>query len=103
MFGDGSLHAFQIALLQNRLAASPCSSVETCDAMSLITTQPVVDNDFAASHDVSHFKRAAALTFEQDHLAAPPKGVTVAMLITLFQRHTFIGAQLDLLDASHDA
>ena len=103
MLGHARFDRFHIGLLQNGFAATFRAGLQTCDAVSLIPMQLVVDHDFTAAHDLCHLLRSAALAFEQNHLAASTKNWTAPLTIALFQRLNFNGTQLDSLDPSHKA
>ncbi len=64
---------------------------------------PVMNRHLATSHNLCHLARSAPLTFEQDHLAAPPQSITGAVALTLLKHRSCGGAQLDNGDSRHES
>lgn len=91
MLGDCRLDAFQIAVLQDGFATLPRPGFKTRNALLPVAMDSALNRHLATSYDLRHLTRGATLTFEQDHLASPPKSVAGATLITLFQGRPFSG------------
>ena len=64
---------------------------------------PLMNRHLTDSYQLAHLARSQTLTFEQDHLAAPPQSITGAVALTLLKRRSCGGAQLDNGDSRHES
>jgi len=103
MLGHSRTHTFQIGLLQDRFAAPARFGRQAVNPLIMVTMNPIMNRHLATAHNLCNLTRSASLTLEQNHLAAPPKSGACAVLMTVFQRRSLSGTQLNDLDSWYEA